>query len=639
MLVILWILGGLLALALIAMLLLPTFIDEQALIDLAQEQVRTNTGGELVVEGEADLSFFPRFGLRVEGTALDLPAQSEFDQSISASIAELDVGLALLPLLSGKVDVGTVMISGVKAEITEPQALPPAPEPQPVMSDREWVKRGELIRQIKAQERQRLLSQEGGGTTVAIVAEALQVKDINLVMRTRDGRLANEIAVENLTLSQVNTRNEPMSLEGQLTVLGDGSAAPLTVSLDGSIQLAADFSAIQLNNLQTRIEGALTKPISSSLKGRLVMSPAKADFAVTAILPGGEVTGALTWAALESPEVRLDIATARLNTDQLQLTPAPSTKGKGAAVPPATQPAAGAEKGGNAVAVPLPVGPLRDLDLEMRINADELIAAGQTITNAQVFLRVRDGVADIEYLRGVMHQGQLDTQLALNARRPIVEAEVKGGLKGVNMNSLLASLGSEDAASGLIEMGWDFETEGATSEDLVAGMDGDLSAEGQNLVFEKVSVQALICNAVAVVNKIPPIAGLPANTPITDLSLSVEFDDGAGDIEKLRFATPGVLMKGEGDIDLGTLDFGFRLEGQVNNEIMEVSPLCVIDQRYAGVDWPVDCKGNLASESPASCRVDVATIAQQIIENEAKQQVQDMIEEKAGSFIKKLFGD
>jgi len=31
-------------------------------------------------------------------------------------------------------------------------------------------------------------------------------------------------------------------------------------------------------------------------------------------------------------------------------------------------------------------------------------------------------------------------------------------------------------------------------------------------------------------------------------------------------------------------------------------------------------------------------IAQQIIENEAKQQIQDAVEEKAGSFIKKLFG-
>jgi len=635
MLVILWILGGLIALGLIAMLLLPMLIDEQALIDLAQEQVRTNTGGELIVGGEAELSFFPRFGIRLEDTSLNLPAQSEFDQSITASIQTLDVGLALLPLLSGNVDVGTILISGVKAEITEPQALPPAPEPQPIMSDREWEKRGELIRQTKAREKQRQLNEQQGITGVAIIAEALQIEDISVIMRTRDGKLANEIAVEDLTLSGVNTRNDPMSLEGHLRVLGDGSAAPLELDLNGFIRLASDFTAIQLENLQTNIEGALTQPVSSSLSGKFVMSPAKADFTLTAVLPGGDVNGALTWAALESPEIKLDLTTARLDTDQLQPAPAPV----GGSNRPDPQPTANTQKRGESVAMPLPVGPLRALDLELRINADALIAAGQTITDAQVSMRVRDGVAEIDYLRGVLHQGQLDTRIALNARRPVVEAEVKGGLKGVNMNSLLASLGNADAASGRIEMGWDLETEGATSDDLVASMDGDLNVAGQDLVLEKVSVQALICSAVAVVNKIPPIAGLPTNTPITDLSLSVDFDEGVGDIEKLRFATPGVVMKGEGDISLSTLDFGFRLEGQVNNEIMEVSPLCVIDQRYAGVDWPVDCQGSLAAESPASCKVDVATIAQQIIENEAKQQVQDMIEEKAGSLIKKLFGN
>ncbi len=635
MLLILWILGGLIALGLTAMLLLPMLIDEQALIDLAQEQVRTNTGGELIVGGEAELSFFPRFGLRLEDTSLNLPAQSEFDRSITASIQALDVGLALLPLLSGNVDVGTILISGVKAEITEPQALPPAHEPQPIMSDREWEKRGELIRRTKAREKQRLLTEQQGITGVAIIAEALQIEDISVIMRTRDGKLANEIAIEDLTLSGVNTRNDPMSLEGHLRVLGDGSAAPLELDLNGLIRLSSDFTAIQLENLQTNIEGALTQPVSSSLSGQFVMSPAKADFTLTAVLPGGEVTGALTWAALESPEIKLDLTTARLDTDQLQPAPAPV----GGSNRPDPQPTANTQKRGESVAVPLPVGPLRDLDLELRINADALIAAGQTITDAQVSMRVRDGVAEIDYLRGVLHQGQLDTRIALNARRPVVEAEVKGSLKGVNMNSLLASLGNVDAASGRIEMGWDLETEGATSADLLAGMDGDLNVAGQDLVLEKVSLQALICSAVAVVNKIPPISGLPTNTPITDLSLSVDFDQGVGDIEKLRFATPGVVMKGEGDISLSTLDFGFRLEGQVNNEIMEVSSLCVIDQRYAGVDWPVDCQGSLAAESPASCRVDVATIAQQIIENEAKQQVQDMIEEKAGSLIKKLFGN
>ena len=639
MLVILWIVGALVAIAALAMFLVPMFIDEQALLDMAQEQVQTQTGGELVVEGDTELSFFPRFGIRVEGTSLNLPAQSEYDPDIEASITELDVGLSLFPLLSGNVDVGTIVIAGVTADITEPQALPPAPAPRPIMSDREWEKRGEVIRQTKEQERQRQLSEGGGVSGIAVLAEAIQIEDITVIQRTRDGELSNEIRIAALTLTDVNTRNEPMQLEGALTVLGDGSTAPLNIALDGTIRVASDFSKIEIEALQTEVVGALTQPVESALNGAFVMTPAKADFTLSASLPGGDVTGQLVWSALESPEIKLDINTARLDADQIQPAPPPLSAATGSAPATEAPPAPAGNEAGSSAPVPLPVGPLRDLDLEMRVAADELIAGGQTISDAQVFMRVRDGVANIDYIRGALHQGQLDTRVMLNARRPVVEAEVEGGLKGVNMDLLLASMGNTDAASGRIEMGWDLETEGVSANDLIAALDGDVSANGQDLVLQKVSVQGLICNAVALVNKIPPIAGLPTNTPITDLSLAVDFDEGMGDIEKLRFSTPGVELKGSGDIDLGSMDFGFRMEGQVNNEIMEVSPLCVIDQRYAGVDWPVDCTGNLASESGAACQIDVASIAEQILKNEAQQQMQDTIEEKASSFIKKLFGD
>ena len=638
MLVILWIVGALVAIAALAMFLVPMFIDEQALLDMAQEQVQTQTGGELVVEGDTELSFFPRFGLRLEGTSLSMPAQTEYDPDIEASIAELDVGLSLLPLLSGNVDVGTIVIAGVTADITEPQALPPAPEPRPIMSDREWEKRGEGIRQTKEQERQRQLNEGGGVSGIAVLAEAIQIEDITVIQRTRDGELSNEIRIAALTLTDVNTRNEPMQLEGALTVLGDGSTAPLNIALDGTIRVASDFSKIEIEALQTEVVGALTQPVESALNGAFVMTPAKADFTLNASLPGGDISGQLVWSALESPEIKLDISTARLDVDQIQPAPQPVTAAREVPATEGPSTPAGNEAGSSAP-VPLPVGPLRDLDLEMRVAADELIAGGQTISDAQVFMQVRDGVADIEYVRGVLHQGQLDTRVTLNARRPVVEAEVEGGLKGVNMNLLLASMGNTDAASGRIEMGWDLETEGVAANDLIAALDGDVSASGQDLILQKVSVQGLICSAVALVNKIPPIAGLPTNTPITDLSLAVDFDEGMGDIEKLRFSTPGVELKGSGNINLSSMDFGFRMEGQVNNEIMEVSPLCVIDQRYAGVDWPVDCTGNLASESGATCQVDVASIAEQILKNEAQQQMQDIIKEKAGSFIKKLFSD
>ena len=641
MLVILWIVGALVAIAVLAMLLVPMFIDEQALLDLAQEQVQTQAGGELIVEGDAELSFFPRFGLILEETTLNLPAETEYDQDINATITELDVGLSLLPLLGGNIDIGTIVIAGVTADITEPRALPPAPEPRPIMSDREWEKRGEIIRQTKEQERQRQLNEGGGVSGIAILAEAIQIEDITVIQRTRDGELSNEIRIAALTLTDVNTRNEPMQLEGALTVLGDGSTAPLDIALDGAIRIASDFSKIEIQDLQTEVIGALTKPVESALNGAFVMSPAKADFTLSASLPGGDVTGQLVWSALESPEIKLDINTARLDADQIQPAPPPASAATGSApateATPATTPAA--SEAGSSAPVPLPVGPLRDLDLEMRVAANELIAGGQTISDAQVFMRVRDGVANIDYIRGVLHQGQLDTRVMLNARRPVVEAEVEGGLKGVNMDLLLASMGNTDAASGRIEMSWELEAEGVTADDLMTALDGDVTANGQDLMLQKVSVQGLVCNAVAIVNKISPISDLPTNTPITDLSLAVDFDDGMGDIEKLRFSTPGVELKGSGDIDLGSMDFGFRMEGQVNNEIMEVSPLCVIDQRYAGVDWPVDCAGNLASESGAACKVDVATIAEQILKNEAQQQMQDAIEEKASSFIKKLFGD
>jgi uncharacterized protein involved in outer membrane biogenesis len=642
MLVILWIAGGLVAVVASAMLLLPLFVDEQALLDMAQAQVKDQTGGELVVEGETELSFFPRFGLRIETTSLDLPARTEYDPSISASIDELDVGLSLLPLLGGNIDIGTIVIAGVTADITEPQALPPAPEPRPIMSDREWEKRGEVIRQSKEQERQRLLSENAGISGFAVLAEAIQIEDITLIQRARGGELSNDIRVEYLTLTEVNTRNEPMRLEGALTVLGDGSTAPLAIALDGAIRVASDFSRIDIENLETEVAGALTQPVKSALNGAFIVSPAKADFTLNATIPGGDVTGQLIWSALESPEIKLDITTARLDVDQIQPAPLPASISSDSPPSDTSPPSASAPvdtNSGSPVPVPLPVGPLRDLDLEMRIAAEELIAGGQSITNAQVFLRVRDGVADIDYVRGVLHEGQLDTRMMLNARRPVVEAEVEGGLKGVNMDLLLASAGNTDAATGRIEMSWDIETAGVTSEDLIAALDGDVTASGQDLILQKVSVQGLVCSAVAIVNKIPPISGLPTNTPVTDLSLAVDFDEGVGDIEKLRFSTPGVVMKGSGDIDLASMDFGFRMEGQVNNEITQVSPLCLIDQRYAGVDWPVDCAGNLISESGAACKVDVASIAEQILKNEAQQQVQDAIEEKAGSFIKKLFGD
>ena len=142
--------------------------------------------------------------------------------------------------------------------------------------------------------------QTGGGTAaIAILAEAVQIEDITVRQRTREGTLNNTIKVASLNLTAVNTRNEPMQLEGALTVLGDGTTPALDIELEGAIRIASDFSTISVDGLATVVLGALTQPVTSTLNGVFTPSPAKADFTLDATLPGGDITGQLSWSALE----------------------------------------------------------------------------------------------------------------------------------------------------------------------------------------------------------------------------------------------------------------------------------------------------------------------------------------------------
>ena len=361
---ILWIVGGLIALIVIAMLLVQYSSTSRLCSTWPRNKLKQIPGGP-DRRGGAELSFFPRFGLRLEGTSLDLPAQSEYDPTIKASVDELDVGLSLLPLLGGNVDVGTIVIAGVTADITDAAALPPLPEPAPVMSDREWEQRGEMIRRTKEKERQRQLEEASGIKGIAILAEAVRIEDIVVMQRTSDGELSNTIQIASLTLSDVNTSNEPMRLEGKLSVLGDGTVTPLDITLDGAIKVASDFSSVLIDGLDTEVLGALSEPVTSALDGEFVMSPAAADMTLAATLPGGEVTGTLNWSALESPEIKLYISTDRLDVDQIQ--PAAQPQESTASDVPAPATAEPALQSGGGAPVPLPVGPLRDLDPGLQI--------------------------------------------------------------------------------------------------------------------------------------------------------------------------------------------------------------------------------------------------------------------------------
>ena len=110
------ILIGLVVLVVVAVVGLAIFLltfDPNAYKYKLEELVQQRYQRTLTIDGEIELSLFPRIGLSVQGVSLSEPNSSE----IFASIDSTRLAVAVWPLLSNSVVVDHVAISGLKARV------------------------------------------------------------------------------------------------------------------------------------------------------------------------------------------------------------------------------------------------------------------------------------------------------------------------------------------------------------------------------------------------------------------------------------------------------------------------------------------------------------------------------------------
>lgn len=576
MLVLLYIVGALIALVVVGLAVLPMFIDEQAIINLAQQQVRETTGGELVIEGNVDLALFPELKINLGSTTIDLPPQTEGASRLVITAQEVDVGLSVLAIASGADEVGDVHLSGADVKVLDSQ-----------------------------------------------------------------GMLQTQLTVTDLVAQGLNIAGQPIGLNGALAIAPDPQSQPIQIRFNGAVRIPSTLDRVTLDGLNTEIIGALSEPVQTELSGSANLSPLSADLKLNVDSPGGLIDADLNYNVAASPQIDLNFRSERLDLDRIQPANqndnAGNTESSSSAAVTANTPASPAPP-----PLPLPVGPLKDLDMQLAISAGSLISAGQTVTNAQLLLRVVDGISDLKYLRGTLHEGQLDTRLTVDVRKPVARVSLTGGLKGVELNSLLTSLDKPDTAAGHVDMDWTIDTAGASAQALQEGLDGVLNVNGRNAEITSVSAQTLMCTAVAQIQQTTLTQSFPETTEVSTLDMKVVFADGQARLAPLSLGTPGVAISGVGTASLASLDFAATLKAQINEELEAIDPACRIDDRYTGLDLPVNCAGNLADEAGNLCRVDIEAIATQLLEREARSKFEKEAEklgEKASSALKKLFGN
>jgi AsmA protein len=571
MIFILFVLGLLIAAVVLGLVFAPMLIDQQAIVALAQEQVRKATGGELTVEGDIELSLLPSVVLVLDQATIDLPPQGEEGSRVLARIDDIDIGLSLLGAIRGDDSLGDITLEGAEVQ---------------------------------------LFDSAGGVTTT--------------------------LTVPTMTVTSLNLSDQPIGLDGGVIITVTESDQTIDITLAGRVRAPSNLARLTVDAMDVVIEGALTDTVSAGLTGQILLSPMDADLDLTVTTPGGVIEADLLYQVSNSPQIDMAFRSEQLNLDLIQpasSSPAPSQNQTEATdeAPPANVPP-----------VPVPVGPLRDIDLQLSVDAASLITAGQEISNAQVLFRVVDGISDMKYLRGVLHQGQLDTQMKIDARKPEIKVTLEGGMKGVELNSLLTSFSSPNVAAGRVDMRWDIGTKGVTPQDLQLGLDGELLMNGLAVEVTALGVQGLLCEAAAQLQQKPLSKPMPTTTPINKLELRVDLGDGLATVSNLKLASPGVELAGKASLGLSDSVLKARIAATLGEELETIDPACALNQRYKDIEWPVTCLGKLGEDPKNWCQVDVEAIASQLLENEAKSRLQkeaDKLGKEAGGFIKKLFGD
>ncbi|TNJ25898.1 AsmA family protein [Aeromonas sobria] len=324
---IIYIVLGVVVAAVVAIAALVSLIDPNQFKPQLAEQVRNSTGRELVMTGAIDWRFWPSLGLSLEQVALRNPAG--FAEPDLIRFEQGEASVALLPLLSHRLEIGKVTLSGAHLFIqtkadgssnlsgllkdsaastatATSEPAQPAAAPAAASESQPWQisLQGVALSQASA-----LVQDDRRGTSLRLARLDLDIGQLITgqwvpVTLAAKGS-ADKIAFDVKGQTQIKLAQEVMASELKDLDLGGSLSAP-ALRLD-SFSIKGDRLALgEWSNLTLALKGAngdaLAGSMEGMLKGRLdkeLKLAELSDVVLTAVLEGD---------ALPRPQMKLKLA-------------------------------------------------------------------------------------------------------------------------------------------------------------------------------------------------------------------------------------------------------------------------------------------------------------------------------------------
>ena len=570
--------GALVLLIVLALVILTQVIDTDRVKRVLIDQTQEKTGRTLVINGDLSWRFFPSIGFTVKEAALLNPPG--FAEGNTLSVGEISLDVALKPLFDHRLEIGEAVLGNARLHL---------------ITRDDGVSNIDDLRALSADHAAESASSEENSTAapgevneehtpLSISLAGVRVVDAEVVIQNDTSGKLTRLNRVNFTLDDFAPgQTVPLSLSGNLFT--DDIQA--NINATGQFWLAPTLNRLQLNELELT-SGATGRAIPGNkqltLQGNLSydLDQQLAEFSNMTLDVGAlAVTGELSVRHQAVPELTFNLHTQLLDIDALQAdwqaTPAKAEKQEDQPVA-----ATGAVPATLSAAVPSAepdVSLLQNMKIEGQLAADKVLASGIEMEQLEIHIRVDEGKVLLDSVQAQLYEGAIDAKGELDVTRHPARFRVEKKLTGVNARELLKAAADIDYLEGRADLAFNLTGTGLTADTIKQSLKGTAGLNVADGALHGVNIAALIRRAHAKVKGLP----LPGEDEVekTDFSaLTADFAIAKGKVStnNLHMASPLLRIDGEGetnlldeslDVLLNTAIVG-SLKGQDGEELSEL---------------------------------------------------------------------
>ncbi|EKE68970.1 AsmA family protein [Oceanibaculum indicum] len=550
------IVGVLLIALVVAVVVVVKSIDSEDVKRQIAEQVSASTGRTLAIAGDLDvgISLTPVLA----ATSVTFSNAEWGSRPEMARIGELQVSVALLPLISGQVDIRELVVRDADILL-------------------ETNRQGRGNWQFgEAKPAGQNGTQSGGGADIAfrdltIERSVLVLKDA--ATGTEQKLTVNRLALEpsgNLNKLDLDIQYQEMAAAlsgtvGSIDALTTGRAVP--IDLEGSalgIDLALSGTAAASAN------GPFNLSLSASGKDFAGLKPVAGDLPqLGAFDLKAQVSGdgkALKLEPLSLKLGRTDLAgglsvklggtrpalTGSLASDALDLAPFIGGEDAPAA---GTSPAAGSDDGRVIPDDPLPLDALKSFDATLDYKAAKVLLKNGEMTDLSAKLSLANGDLNLKPLVLTAFGGKIEQNLRLNAAGQTPQLTVEGKVEKLDMGALLKAAADSDMLTANTDASWQLSGRGASPRAIAASLDGQIRN-----ILQDGTVNSKYFELIAA-DLVPKL--LPGNTAqeanLNCIVTRIDIAKGVATNRVMLMDTSRVTIVGTGTANLGTEQLDMKL--------------------------------------------------------------------------------